>query len=107
MDKVETMVFVNEGNGNEAITLRDREISDYSVSVGAHTWGWGDTFSTCQIAFTLKSLHPWGMFRKLFVRLFIAVAVALLSFSSHLLGLILVSACSSGAFLPPSRTNTW
>ena len=80
MDKVETMVFVNEGSGNEAITLRDREISDYSVSVGAHTWGWGDTFSTCQIAFTLKALHPWGMFRKLFVRLFIAVAVALLSF---------------------------
>ena len=63
--------------------MRDRKIADYSVSVGEHKWGWGDAFSTYQITFTLEPQHPWGMFQKLFLTVFIALSVALLSFFIH------------------------
>jgi hypothetical protein len=81
MDKIGTLVYVpDRDSGREEITTRDREIADYSVSVGEHKWGWGDAFSTYQIGFTLKHQHPWGMFPKLFLTVFIALTVALLSF---------------------------
>jgi len=81
IDKAGTLVYVADPDGGrEAIAIRDREIVDYSVSVAEHTWGWGDAFSTCQINFTLKPQHAWGMFQKLFLAVFIAIAVALLSF---------------------------
>jgi hypothetical protein len=79
-DKIGTLVYVADpGSGREETTIRDREIADYSASVGAHKWGWGDAFSTYEIAFTLKPQHPWGMFQKLFLTVFIALTVALLS----------------------------
>jgi hypothetical protein len=80
-DKAGTLVYVAEqDSGREEITIRDREIANYSVSVGEHKWGWGDAFSAYQITFTLTPQHPWGMFLKLFLAVFIAIAVALLSF---------------------------
>jgi len=81
MNKIGVVVYVAApDSGREEITTRDREIADYSVSVGEHKWGWGEAFSTYEIAFTLKPQHPWGMFQKLFLTVFIAITVALLSF---------------------------
>jgi hypothetical protein len=81
MDKAGTLFYVNApDSGRDEVTIRDRELADYSVSVGEHKWGWGDTFSVYKIAFTLKPQHPWGMFQKLFLTVFIALTVALLSF---------------------------
>jgi hypothetical protein len=80
-DKAGTLVYVADpDSGREEIAVRDRKIADYSVSAGKHTWGWGDGYATYQIDFTLKPQHPWGMFQKLFLAVFIAIAVALLSF---------------------------
>jgi hypothetical protein len=80
-DKAGTLIYVADpDSGREEIVIRDRKIADYSVSVGEHKWGWGDAFSAYQINFTLKPQHPWGMFQKLFLSVFIALAVALLSF---------------------------
>ncbi len=87
-DKAGTLVFVAApDNGREEIPMRDRKIADYSVLVGEHKWGWGDTFSTYEITFTLEPQHPWGMFQKLFLTVFIALAVALLSFHIHPTGI--------------------
>ncbi len=83
MDKVRTMIYVDDDSGREEITIRDREIANYSISVGEHTWGWGDAFSAYKITFTLEPQHPWGMFQKLFLTVFIALSVALLSFFVH------------------------
>ena len=59
-DKSGTLVYVmDRDSGREEIAVRDREIADYSVSVGKHTWGWGDGYTTYQINFTLKPQHPW------------------------------------------------
>lgn len=84
LDKAGTLVYVADpASGREKTMIRDREIADYSVSVGGHKWGWGDAFSTYEVTFILNPQHPWGMFQKLFLTVFIAIAVALLSFCIH------------------------
>ena len=81
MNKIGTLVHLEDpDSGRDEATIRDRDITDYAVSVGEHKWGWGDSFSAYEIAFTLKPRHEWGMFQKLFLTVFIALAVALLSF---------------------------